>query len=189
MDYDWDYRVDTTGATVSWRDRLLGTLHSPYQPTEPALFRQMLGSLRIDFRAYTFIDLGSGKGRTLLMASDYPFKRIVGVELLDSLHQVALQNIAKYRSDSQQCFRLESVCADATQFEFPSEPIVLYLFNPLPKSGLAQVIERLERALRDNPRQFVVLYHNPEYETMLLDCPTLERCLKTKSCAIFTAKR
>ena len=67
VDYDWDYRVDTTGATVGWRERLLGMLHSHYQPTEPALFREMLGALNIDFREFTFIDIGSGKGRTLLM--------------------------------------------------------------------------------------------------------------------------
>src|SRR5262245_33236412 len=47
VDYDWDHRVDTTGATVSWRERFLGTLHSPYQPTEATLFREMLDSLKI----------------------------------------------------------------------------------------------------------------------------------------------
>lgn len=74
VDYDWDFRVDTTSANVGWRDRLLGMLHSPYQPTDPALFHEMLDSLKIDFRDFTFIDIGSGKGRTLLMASDYPFR-------------------------------------------------------------------------------------------------------------------
>src|SRR5579863_10326499 len=88
VEYDWDFRVDTTGATVGWRDRLLGHFHSPYQPTEPALFREMLESLmlagstlanaRFDFREFTFIDIGSGKGRALLMAADYPFRRILG---------------------------------------------------------------------------------------------------------------
>ena len=79
-DYDWDHHVNTTSAAVSWRDRLLGVFHSPYQPTEPALFHEMLEALRqqvhLDFRDFTFIDLGSGKGRTLLLASDYPFRRI-----------------------------------------------------------------------------------------------------------------
>jgi hypothetical protein len=27
VDYDWDHRVDTTSATVNWRDRLLGLLN------------------------------------------------------------------------------------------------------------------------------------------------------------------
>ncbi|MGA8860958.1 MAG: hypothetical protein WB506_13210, partial [Candidatus Sulfotelmatobacter sp.] len=103
-EYDWDHGVNTTGAAVSWRNRLLGVFHSPYQPTQPDLFREMLESLRqqshCDFHDFVFVDLGSGKGRTLLMASDYPFRHIAGVELLPALHQVALENLRKYRSES-----------------------------------------------------------------------------------------
>src|ERR1700693_3337466 len=139
-DYDWEHRVNTTSAAVSWRDRLLGVFHSPYQPTESILLHEMLDALhqqtRLDFRDFAFLDLGSGKGRTLLMASDYPFRRIVGVELLAALHQAAQENLSKYRSESQKCVALESICADATEFHFPAEPTVLYLFNPFPEAGL-----------------------------------------------------
>jgi len=130
-EYDWDHRVDTTSAALGWRDRLLGVFHSPYQPTEPALFREMLHSFgqqsHSDFHDFVFVDLGSGKGRTLLMGSDYPFRRIVGVELLPALHRAARENLRKYRSESQKCFDLESICADATEFSFPVEPMLLYL--------------------------------------------------------------
>src|SRR5271169_5094077 len=82
-EYDWDHRVDTTSAAVGWRDRLLGVFHSPYQPTESTLFHKMIEALHqethSDFCDFVLLDLGSGKGRTLLMASDYPFRRIVGV--------------------------------------------------------------------------------------------------------------
>jgi hypothetical protein len=122
-EYDWEHRVNTTSATVGWHDRLLGIFHSPYQPTDSALFHEMLEALRQqagDFHDFVFIDLGSGKGRTLLMASDYPFRRIVGVELLPALHQIAQENLSKYHSEKQKCFALESVCADALQFAFPA---------------------------------------------------------------------
>ena len=69
IDYDWEHRVDTTEATVSFRNRLLGVFHSAYQPTEPEAFHQMMRALPIDCSQFVFIDLGSGKGRTLLMAS------------------------------------------------------------------------------------------------------------------------
>src|SRR5215470_7530605 len=136
VEYDWDHRVDTTSATVGWRDRLLGVFHSPYQPTDPALFHELLAQLDVDFSDYTFIDIGSGKGRTLMMASDYPFKKVMGVELLPELDRIASENIGKYKSEKQRCFRIESCCADARSFPFPAEPTVLYLFNPLPRAGL-----------------------------------------------------
>ena len=53
-DYDWEHRVDTTSANVRWRARLLGLLNSAYQPIEPALFRQIMDSLDVDFRKFTF---------------------------------------------------------------------------------------------------------------------------------------
>src|SRR2546430_11114071 len=42
VEFDWDYRVNTTSAAVGWRDRLMGVFHSEYQPTEPAAFHAML---------------------------------------------------------------------------------------------------------------------------------------------------
>lgn len=187
--YDWDHRVNTTSAAVGWRDRLLGLFHSPYQPTDPELFREMLDALcrqaRIDFRAYTFIDLGSGKGRTLLMASDCPFLRILGIELLPALHQIALENLGKYRSESQKCFLLESICADATQFDFPAEPTVLYLFNPFPETGLRRVISNLERSFRAHPRPLYVLYHNPLLEHVLRGNELMQKLDRTHQYSIY----
>jgi hypothetical protein len=190
IDYDWDFRVDTTGATVDWPERLLGLFHSPYQPTDPALFREMLASLmraspNINFRELTFIDIGSGKGRALLMAADYPFRRIVGVELLPELHRVAEENITKYKSDSQQCFAIECLLGDAIEFVFPPEPTVLYLFNPLPESGLIRMIGNLEQSLREHPRPLFVLYHNPLLDQVLTRSAAFSRIVSTHQYLIF----
>src|SRR3977135_3821117 len=125
--------ASTTSGSVSWHARLLGLFHSPYQPTEPALFHEMMASLPIEFDQFTFIYLGSGKGRTLLMASEYPFRKIVGVELIAELHRAAEENIGAYKSPTQRCTQVESLLADARDFELPEEPLLLYLFNPLPE--------------------------------------------------------
>jgi hypothetical protein len=186
VDYDWDHRVDTTSATVSWRDRLLGVLNSPYQPTEEGLFREMLASFNIDFRDFTFIDIGSGKGRILLMASSYPFRRILGIELLAGLHEVAKQNITAYKDDSQVCSALESICLDAREFIFPVEPLLLYLFNPLPARGLVHVLDNLEESLRINPRRIYMLYHNPEHQLLLTQSKFLRKIGGTHQYSIFS---
>src|ERR1035438_8549148 len=189
-EYDWDHRVNTTSAAVSWRDRLLRVFHSPYQPTESVLFHEMIGALCaqacFDFRDFAFIDLGSGKGRTLLMASDYPFRRIVGVELLPSLHQIAQQNLRQYKNESQKCFAIESICADATAFSFPDQPLVIYLFNPFPESGMRQVFANLEQSLRIHPRPVYVLYHNPLLEHVLSERALLRKIAGTHQYSMFS---
>jgi SAM-dependent methyltransferase len=188
-EYDWEHRVNTTSAAVGWRDRLLGVFHSPYQPTEPGLFHEMMGALSrqtgFAFGDFVFIDLGSGKGRTLLMASDFPFCRVVGVELLPALNLIAQENLNKYRSDAQKCFAIESTCADAAGFDFPGEPIVLFLFNPFPESGLRRVIANLEQSLREYPRKVYVLYHNPLLEHVLSASAILKRICGTHQYSLF----
>jgi SAM-dependent methyltransferase len=189
-DYDWDHRVNTTSGAVGWRDRLLGMFHSEYQPTEPVAFHEMLDALReltgIDFRNFTFLDLGSGKGRTLLMASDYPFRRIVGVELLPALHQIALANLAQYKNDAQKCLRLEAICANANDFPFPNEPLVVYMFNPLPESGMRRVCANLELSMRAQPRPVYVLYHNPLLEHVMSEGGVLRKVAGTNQWAVFS---
>jgi len=190
-DYDWDYRVNTTSGAVVWRDRLLGVFNSPYQPTEAALFHEMIDELAkrtsINFAEFTFIDLGSGKGRALLMASDYPFRKIVGVELLPALHQIAEKNISQYRSDSQKCFALVSLCADATALAFPEGPLVLYLFNPFPESGLRRAITSLQQDLQQKPRTLYLLYHNPQLEPVVTENGFFAKLGGTHQYSIFAA--
>src|SRR5580693_10680044 len=189
-EYDWDHHVNTTSAAVGWRNRLLGVFHSPYQPTEPDLFREMLSALRqqshFDFHDFVFVDLGSGKGRTLLMASDYPFRRIVGIELLPAFHKISIDNLRQYKSESQKCFAIESICADATTLPLPDGPLLIYLFNPFPESGMRQVAANLEQTLRAHPRPAYVLYHNPLLEHVLIESGRLGKIFAAQQYSIFS---
>jgi len=188
MDYDWENRVNTTTGTVGWRARLLGMFLSPYMPTDPVQFHEMMAALPIYFDQYTFIDLGSGKGRTLLMASEYPFRKIVGVELIEELHRGAEENIRAYKSSTQRCLEIQAVCADARAFELPDEPLVLYLFNPLPEAALRQLVEHLGRSLSHSPRPVWIVYHNPILEPALAASPFLEKAGATPNYSLYRSK-
>ena len=185
VDYDWDYRVNTTSAAVGWKNRALGVFHSPYQPTEPGLFREMHDSLGLDFAQFTFVDIGSGKGRTLLLASEYPFRRVIGVELLPELNEIARENISNFKSEKRQCSALESICGDAREFVFPNEPLLVYLFNPLTESGLTQVARNLEQSVRAHPRPVLVLYHNPLLAEVLEESQFYSKTADTGQYAVY----
>jgi SAM-dependent methyltransferase len=187
MDYDWERRVNTTSGTVGWQQRLLGIFHSPYQPTDPSTFREMMAALPIDFHEFTFIDIGSGKGRTLLMASEYPFRKILGVELIAELHRAAAENIAAYQAQTSSArgMAIESVCMDAREFVFPDTPLVVYLFNPLPEARLRQVIRHLQDSWRDTPRPVWIVYHNPALESALAESQWLQRVSGTAQYSLY----
>ncbi len=189
IDFDFDHAVDTTWATVSLRTRMREWLRGvQYQASEPELFRSIIDSLPVAPDGFTFIDLGSGKGRTLLMASDYPFRRIIGVELLPELNAIAVQNMARYKSGQQKCFTLESQAGDARSFEFPIEPTVLYLFNPFPEHVLREVLRNLQTSLRDAPRPVWVIYHNLVHEAILDGQQWLRRSHRTHQFAVYEAE-
>ncbi len=193
IEFDLDHRVDTTSARVPLRTRLRGLVASPYQPTDPALFHEIMQALDLNWPEFTFIDIGSGKGRTLLMASEYPFRRIVGVEILPELHEIALQNIRKYSAEHSRgrpchtrCAAIDAIYGDARAFSFPPEPSVIYLFNPLPEPGLATVVANLERSLVDAPRAVYVVYHNPEHEYLLAQSMVLHKTKAAQSYVVYT---
>jgi SAM-dependent methyltransferase len=188
MEYDWEHRVNTTSGTVGWRERLLGVFHSAYQPTDPLAFRQMIAALPISFSDFTFVDLGSGKGRTLLLASEFPFRQVIGVEILPELHHAAEENIRAYRVSHQPGAKIESILMDARDFEFLPVPLVIFLFNPLPEAGLQRVVRNLDQSLEQSPRDVWVVYHNPVLENVISASKHLERTKRMEYCAVYRSR-
>lgn len=190
IDFDFDYDVDTTWANVPPRTRIRELLSgAQYQASEPELFHRILNNMPDSLEHFTFVDLGSGKGRTLLMASDYPFRRIIGVELLCELSEIAQENIARYRSERQKCFNLDSICADARVFNFPDDPLVVYLFNPFSDYILQTVLQRLRISFEAVPREMYVIYHNLVHEHVFRAQEWLSELRRTHQFAIYQAAK
>lgn len=186
VEYDWETGADTTSANVGWRDRLVAALVGPgYQPCDPQLFRETLGMLNADFRSFTFVDIGSGKGRALLMAAEFPFRRVIGVEILPQLHAIAERNIQNFESERRHCGDVVSLCMDGADFEFPPEPLVLFLFNPLPEPALQEVLARLGRSLDQCPRTVYAVYHNPVLEHVFSNDRHWQRVMGTMQYCIY----
>jgi hypothetical protein len=186
LDYDWEHSVNTTPSNIGLRTQLMtGLTGRPYFASEPWLFEEIMRSLPIDFSQFTFIDLGAGKGRAVLMASARPFKRIVGVEFMPDLHSAAQENIARYSDDRRQCLRMEAACMDARDFQFPLEPLVIYLFNPFSEPAFVTVLENLHRSMEQAPRPVYIAYRFTEFETLLAEAAWLEKIAGTQQWAIY----
>ncbi len=135
-----------------------------YEATWAGSVRRMIRSLDADLATSTFIDVGSGKGPVLLYASEFPFRRVIGVEHSPELHAVAEANIARYPSLRQRCTDVTSVCQDALTFELPLEPLVLFLCNPFGYDAMVAFLDGVERSLREHPRPALIISFNPAVE-------------------------
>ena len=178
--FDWQHGVSTCGDANLANLTLVGKSADHgvfYHPAHPKLLFEIFNSLKIDFPSHTFVDLGSGKGRALLVASEYPFAEIIGVEFAAELHEIAARNIQSYRSKTQRCKNVRSVNLDAAEFEMPATPLVLYLFNPFRPAVLIPVLQRLQRSLDSQPREVTLIYTAP-FHANLIEQETALRCVE-----------
>jgi SAM-dependent methyltransferase len=163
--FDAAHGTDTAGVLVG---RELGPsvtrgghLVIPYETTSEAAIRLPLDSLGLDFDEFVFLDLGCGKGKPLLVAATYPFRRVIGVDISPACIAVARRNLAGYGPERIDPARVELRVGDAEDVELPEEPLVLYLYNPFPGAVLERVVARLEASLRARPRPAALVYVNP----------------------------
>jgi len=130
-----------------------------YRPLTEKLFRSAIASIGIDATRFTFVDIGSGKGKVLFMAADLPFKHVVGIEYAAGLHDVAVRNVSTYESDTRQCGSIEPVHADALQYTLPPGPLVLFIFNALAREIMRDLLKKLDAdAAADRP--LILIYTN-----------------------------
>lgn len=190
LDYDFEHAVDTTRSNLSFATRFLTAFTAtPYFAIEPWLFEQIMQALPIQFADFTFVDLGSGKGRALLLAAAYGFRRIIGVEFLPELHRVAEENIRKFAASEPLAPQIQSACMDAREFEFPEGPLVVYLFNPFPEAVFAAVLTNLRKSWQASPRPVFIAYRSPESEKLLAESDWLQKIKGTEQWAVFRHRR
>jgi SAM-dependent methyltransferase len=159
-----------------------------YSATPPLLAQSVLSQLSIRYEDFVFVDVGSGKGRVLLVASEFPFSKVIGVEFSPELHRIAVQNIRNYVSPTQQCHDVESVCMDAATFPIPDEPVVLYLYHPFEEDVNRKFLRNIEQSMQRSPRDLLIVYMEPHIHGGLLeDAPFLEKLRSEGAHAIYKA--
>jgi SAM-dependent methyltransferase len=159
----------------------IGIAYIPSPPSVPATIVKDLG-LRYD--EYSFIDLGSGMGRVVFAAAEFPFRKVVGVEVSDELHQIAERNLAKV-SGTLKAAAVELICQDAGEYTFPPGNCVVYLYNPFRETVMQPVLKNLERCYAKGPAQLYIIYYNPVLGAMLDAAPFLTRIKMTPEYSIY----
>ncbi len=138
-----------------------------YEPTAVSLIHEVLDAWDGDPTTTTFCDLGCGKGRALLVAARKPFVRVVGIEHIRKLAQIATTN-ARVDSGPGRLAPIEVFRANAAKFKFPDGPLLVYLYNPFG----ADVLEAALEGIRD--RAVDVIYLCPQQETTVLKAGFVE---------------
>ena len=157
-DFDLRHGTDTAGIEPLWKFKI----RSPnarfgvrYQTTGEQELLDALKFLQEDPRTFTFVDLGCGKGRALLVASKLGFQQVIGVEFARELVDIARTNLAKMRI-SKAVVRH----GDAAEFHFPSTDIVVYLYNPFSQEVMRKVVTNLRES---SAKTLYLIYSDPKF--------------------------
>src|SRR3954452_15334203 len=101
---------------------------------------------------FVFINIGSGKGRMLIIASEFPFRRVIGVEIGRELAEAGARNADVIRAKFPARPAIESIHADGATYDFPHEALVVFLNQPFEAPVMRRFLENLERSTSEAPR-------------------------------------
>jgi hypothetical protein len=169
---DTEYGLDTGGVV---NHPALTADGLPYYGVAPSMFSAIMEHLSTDPSETTFVDFGSGKGRALFLAAAYPFRRIVGLEILPQLHHIAVRNVERYREATGNTIPIESVLTDSAAFEVPDGPLLAYFYNPFGEKTMTRVVRRLKEAHARTNQRIDVAYGHPSLETIFDSQPWLRK--------------
>nr|WP_221383152.1 class I SAM-dependent methyltransferase [Actinoplanes polyasparticus] len=173
--------VDATTTAATFDDAVA------YSPIPIHHFRTLMRQLPVTAPSdFAFVDLGCGKGRTLILAAEHGFRPVVGVELDARLSAVGRSNAFAYAAASNHSEPVIAVVTtDAVDYTLPPSPTVVFLFNPFGPDTLSAVLANLERSIKEHPRRLIVAYFNPVHEQVLADSPALRRTSNARHWSIY----
>jgi hypothetical protein len=144
-----------------------------YYGVAPSILRALIGHWResvppYPIHSYTFIDVGAGKGRAVMVASEFRFRKVIGIELNPEMAANARQNLEHWTRTHSEDPTAASVAPielfeqDALDFDLPGTPTLLFLFHPFEAPVLKQLLRRIESQFADRPDTLDLLYVNAE---------------------------
>jgi SAM-dependent methyltransferase len=176
--FDRDYGV-TTHAVLFLTDLDpdaagdAGAHATHYEAVPVADFRALLAFVPKDaIPQSTFVDVGAGMGRAVILAAEYPFKQVVGIEVSPALYEVAKENLATARARDLRCHDIRLVREDARIVNYPPGDLVVFLFNPFDAHALRATLASI--AGRRDPGATWLLYHTPVERAVIDASPEWE---------------
>jgi SAM-dependent methyltransferase len=187
--FDQMHGVDTSGL-VPAKHLITGHANdehvTAYYGVAPSILRTLIERWRETIpphpiSSYTFIDIGAGKGRGLLVASELRFRKVIGIELNPALAEVARQNVAHWTrahaedSTAPRLAPIQVLEQDALDFDFPATPTLLFLFHPFEAPVLRLLLRRIETQFAQRRGTLDLLYVNAECANVLDRNPAFEQ--------------
>jgi SAM-dependent methyltransferase len=174
--FDRQFGVDTSGfVPVEQINAELATKINPYGASQASIIRKGIESLGY-INDYTFIDLGCGKGRAMLVGGEFPFLSVIGIELSNKLAEIATRNVRIIETRFPHRTKTKVFNANALEFDYPAGNIVIYFYHSFGRELLAEMISKIKAGLQSGHfTHLFFVYYNPVHGDMLDTAPEFAR--------------
>ncbi len=157
------YGLTTTGTddlvkSVSEKDRKHASI---YQPINYYIAEALFERLGEKHKQTGFLDAGCGKGRAMVMALHFGFRRASGFDISPEMCYDALTNLEAIENVFPDAL-WEVVCEDATKYRIDENIGVIFLFNPFDEVIMKPFIAQVMKSLVQHSRPMMILYANPQ---------------------------
>ena len=143
-----------------------GEGRNDYQASPWDILRRILRPSEVSTND-VFLDVGCGMGTVLLEAADrYPFRRVIGVDVVDEFADVARTTLQR-NLPRLNCNEAEVIATDLMDYEIPGDVTVVFVANPLVGSGFDAFVRRLITSVDQSPRRIRLIYLMPVEEGRL----------------------
>jgi SAM-dependent methyltransferase len=159
-----------TRATRLPSERSRDAEHKIYTPTVYRIIFQVLRRLPLK-DSDVFVDLGCGKGRVVCCAAHLGAARVIGIEYVKEIYEIAAKNAELMRHRRSP---ITIKHGEAQDHDF-TEGTVFYMYNSFGPDTLRTVLSKIEAGLQRNPREIRIAYINPMYGLVVRERKWLER--------------
>ncbi|MEM9077773.1 MAG: class I SAM-dependent methyltransferase [Bacteroidota bacterium] len=178
--YDFKYNIDTDAHVVLENLDLSKEQKEHYYWYEGTKVRPLKKLFkRLDIpKEKCFIDIGSGKGRVLLVAAEYGFKKVIGLELSQSLYQISKNNMDTFNRKRNTDSEIEILNINALDYVFTDDEDIIFLYNPFDEQTLKQLVLNIKASKNRNKREIKIIYANSVHHKAIkenLDIFNIER--------------
>jgi SAM-dependent methyltransferase len=169
--FDFIYRTDTRreenldDLTIGSENKKRGVR---YEPTKVLPLRKLFKYIRLMIPTNRiFVDFGCGKGRVLLIASNFGFKEVRGVEFAHELCEIAKNNCAVYKHQTAVSTEFKIIESDVVDYIINPDENVFFMFNPFDEIILNKIINNITTSLNIQPRRILIIYNHPKYNNVI----------------------
>lgn len=173
--YGADTRVKVAVEDMRDVDAALARHAVHYEASTIPKFERAMNAIRHRLGArlgdFTFIDVGSGKGLVVMLASRLPFRAVVGVEMAPELHRIAHANLQAFERREKPSAPVQLVCTNALELPLPQGDLIAYLYNPFDQELTQSFVRRLTAAVDASGSRLLVAYINPVHKDVFAAHP------------------